>query len=66
MSGVAVDEDHLLVADYENFSILVFSRSDGAHVLCFGSKGSGNSQFNTPQGVALDGKHLYIADLVNN
>jgi DNA-binding beta-propeller fold protein YncE len=54
------------VADYRNNRIQKFT-SAGAFVATWGSYGTGNGQFSTPKGVAVDGAgNIYIADTGNS
>jgi NHL repeat len=65
---VAVDgQDNVYVADYGNFRIQKFD-SSGVFQLAWGSKGSGNGQFDSgPFGVAVDpAGSLYVTDPGNS
>ena len=64
--GIAFGRDGMYaVVDYSNNCVWIFDRHDQL-VRKFGSKGTGNGQFNTPYGVAFDdNNHLYVTD-VNN
>jgi sugar lactone lactonase YvrE len=48
------------------FNVVKFS-SSGSYLSSFGSAGSGNGQFNDPEGIAIDaGGSIYVADSGNN
>jgi DNA-binding beta-propeller fold protein YncE len=54
------------VADSGNNRILMFT-SSGAYLTQWGTRGTGNGQFNRPYGVAVDGSgNVYVADTNNN
>jgi hypothetical protein len=65
--GIAVNSTNgdVYVADTGNDRIVEFS-SSLAYLATFGSTGSGNSQFNNPSAVAVDGSgNIYVADASN-
>jgi len=63
---VTVDEfDNIYVVDVSRHSVLKFD-SNGRLLLKFGTFGSGNKEFNRPQGIAYYNKTLYVADTKNN
>ena len=70
--GVAVDgSGNVYVADAGNNRIQKFSgptsQSPPTFALKWGTEGSGDGQFITPQGVAVDGSgNVYVADTANN
>lgn len=73
-TGVAVSPDDLTVwvAEAGNHRISVWSRPDSvstdwSNLTTFGSEGSGPSQFNNPDGVAVsaDGRKVWVADTDN-
>ena len=54
------------VTDDTNHCVWIFDKKDQL-VTKFGSKGTGNGQFNRPLGVAFDAhNHLYVTDYKNN
>lgn len=58
--------NRILVADSGNHRIQAFD-SLGNFISSFGSSGSGTGQFNTPQGLAVDGQgRVIVADRGNN
>jgi len=48
----------LFVAIYR---VQVFNKSTGQYIRHFGSPGSGNSQFQSPYGVAIDGESVSLS-----
>jgi DNA-binding beta-propeller fold protein YncE len=63
--GVAFDSEGNLVVP--NHCIQVLRYSDGALVRTIGENCNGNSEFNTPRGVALDGAgHLVVVERDNH
>lgn len=68
--GVAMDGEGRLVyvSDFNAHCISVFSLQDGRFLRRFGSKGSGDSQFDSPRGLHFDEerKLLLIADCGNH
>ncbi len=63
---VAVDEEGaIFVVDAETDFMLKFS-SSGEELQSFGGSGSGLKEFNSPAGVAVFNKTLYVADTGNN
>jgi DNA-binding beta-propeller fold protein YncE len=66
---VALDRSgrHVYVADPGNDRIQAFSSTDGALYTAFGGHGSGDGQFDHPQGVAVDCQgNIYVADTGNH
>lgn len=64
--GIAVDaEGNSYVVDQENCRVQKFA-VDGSFITAWGSLGSGNTNFNYPMGIALDGTYVYVADYINN
>lgn len=67
-TGVAVAEDgSFYVSDgYGNSRVVKFS-AEGAYQFEWGTKGSGDGQFNIPHGLTLDAKgNVYVADRENS
>lgn len=65
-TGIAVDgAGFVYVVDAGNGRIQKFT-SGGTFVTMWGSRGSGNSQFNTPEGIAVHGGTVYVADSFNH
>lgn len=68
--GVAVDSVARLiyVSEVGNHRISVFSLEDGRFVHCFGSQGTGDSEFTSPLGLHFDEERqlLLIADCTNH
>jgi PKD repeat protein len=69
---IAIYGNRLYVADADNHRIQIFDISNPAAPAyagtlgTTGSPGSGNNQFNTPQGVAVDANYIYVADTENH
>jgi RHS repeat-associated protein len=64
--GIVVSGGHVYVADSGNNRVEEFG-TEGAYVAQFGSKGSGNGQFSTPNGMAADSAgDLYVTDVGND
>jgi sugar lactone lactonase YvrE len=63
--GVALDtEGNVYIADTGNNKIQLFHL--GGFWYEWGSLGSGDGQFNSPHGIAVDGSEIYVADTGNN
>ena len=58
------DRDNILVADTGNHRVQVFNLF-GSFQTAFGSQGSADSQFQSPQGIAFDGMSIFVADTGN-
>ncbi len=56
----------LYIVDTYNFRILPYNPATDTYGAAIGSFGIGDGQFNTPQGVAVDDTHMYVADSGNN
>lgn len=67
-NAVAVSGNTLAVADTENHRIAFFNTTNGSFIRNLGgTQGSGNGQFNLPNGVAFDAAgNLYVADTWNH
>ena len=52
--GVAVDDDHIYVADSDNHRVQIFDRETYAYQSTLGSFGTGDYEFNKPPDVAVD------------
>jgi len=52
----------VVVADYSNHRVCVFSPSDGALLRTWGANGTGNSQFMSPRVLATSRNRLYVLD----
>ncbi|WP_448539589.1 PKD domain-containing protein [Roseiflexus sp.] len=69
---IAIYGNLLYVADADNHRVQIFNISNPAAPAyagtlgTTGSPGSGNNQFNTPQGVAVDANYIYVADTENH
>jgi uncharacterized repeat protein (TIGR02543 family) len=65
--GIACDSTgHVYVVDNGNNRVQVFA-SDGTFLGKWGTFGtSGDDQFNSPLGIAVDGAEVYVADVGNN
>jgi len=67
--GLAIDHDHdrILIADSGNHRVQSWSLSEQAPLSCVGHRGSGDLEFNTPVGMAIDKHHrIVITDTCNN
>jgi DNA-binding beta-propeller fold protein YncE len=67
LSGVATDDTHIYIAT-SNDVIIKALCSTLDWVATYGSSGSGNGQYNNPEGIVYnpDDGHLYVADAGNN
>ena len=61
--GVTINQkNELLIAEFGGSRVSIFN-SKGEKIRSFGSKGSGNGQFNSPYGIAVDGSgDILVAD----
>ncbi|UCH43725.1 MAG: SMP-30/gluconolactonase/LRE family protein [Dehalococcoidales bacterium] len=66
--GIDIEGDYLYVVDTFDHKVKVFNIELGMEsVFNFGRQGSGNGEFNFPNGLSLDAKgRIYIADRENN
>jgi len=66
--GIDIEGNYLYVVDTFDHKVKVFDIEMGMEpVFNFGRQGSGNGEFNFPNGLALDAKgRIYIADRENN
>lgn len=63
---VCMDSDLVYVTEYEGHCVSVFTKN-GKFVTSFGSRGSGEGQFDHPYGITIDADgFLYVSDRVNN
>jgi DNA-binding beta-propeller fold protein YncE len=67
LNGVCADDAVIMVSE-DAHRISVFSRGDGALLRRFGSKGSGDSQFEVPLGLCFTTGHCHVAvaDCIND
>ena len=64
--GVAVGHNVIAVSEYDNHVVKTFTLQ-GDYLSKFGSHGSGNGQFNNPQGLTFHSKgQLYVVDQGNH
>lgn len=47
-------------------TLQVFDKNSGVYLRQFGSRGEGNGQLQYPNGVAVDGAHLYVTEKGNH
>jgi len=69
--GLAIDHDHdrILIVDHLNNRVQSWSLSEQSFLSCIGKYGSGDLEFQCPQGIAVDNHHLLrflIADTKNH
>ncbi len=64
--GIAADEEHIYVTDYDKDCISVFNRNDGTYVRSWGRIESGNMELTGPTCVAVDDTYVYVADSINH
>lgn len=58
-------QDRIYVSDGDGHRIVVFDMK-GKHLFSFGTKGDGEGEFYSPQGVAIDNEgKVYVADMFN-
>src|SRR5690606_658690 len=66
INAIAVNGSLLLVTDTDHHRIAAFNTT-GTFIKHWGSLGSGNGQFNFPQGIAFDSAgNVYVADTFNH
>lgn len=63
---LATDGTNLYVTDRTGNKVYKRLASSGAPDTSWGSSGSGNGQFSSPDGIALSGGELYVVDVGNN
>lgn len=64
--GIAIDDkDRVWVVDTMSHKVKVFDK-DGAQLFDFGQFGYGDEEFNFPNGIAVKGDRIYVADRENN
>ena len=63
---VAVDGTSVYVTDRGQNKFFMFNEGTGAFVGSYGSLGTGDGQFQDPQGIGYGGGQLYIADVKND
>lgn len=68
--GIAVDDQHIYVTEYSYHRVKKFNKETFAFVAKMPatgtSSGTGNDQFSSPTGIAVDGDYLYIAEYGNH
>jgi len=65
--AVSVREDEVFVSDSERHCVSIFSRSLGGILRSFGTNGSGQGNFRSPRGIALDKNyHVFVVDSENH
>ncbi len=63
--GIAVSGERIYISDTENNRIQIFD-VHGKPLAIFGGMGSGDGQFNSPSGIAVDGSgNVYVVDRFN-
>jgi hypothetical protein len=60
--GVKIFGNFVYATDLINYRVQIFNKTTGAFVSKFGTQGSGNSQFEQPKGIDVDGNFIYVAD----
>jgi len=63
---VAVDGSSVYVTDRGQNKFFMFNEANGALVGSFGGLGTGNGQFQDPQGIAFGGGELFVSDVKND
>jgi tripartite motif-containing protein 71 len=63
---VAVDDTSVYVTDRGQNKFFMFTKATGALVGSFGALGSGNGQFQDPQGIGFGDGELFISDVKND
>jgi tripartite motif-containing protein 71 len=63
---VAVDGTSVYVTDRGQNKFFMFNEGSGAFVASYGGLGTGNGQFQDPQGIGYGGGQLYISDVKND
>ena len=66
--GIAASKDHLYVADCYLDSVQKLKLQNGEWITTIGESGSGDKEFDSPFGIALDevNSRLYVCDYCNN
>jgi tripartite motif-containing protein 2/3/tripartite motif-containing protein 71 len=66
--GVCADDDVIVVSEIDAHRISAFSRGDGALLRRFGTKGSGDGELNSPNGLCFvsSDHHVAVADTNNS
>jgi hypothetical protein len=62
--SLALDAEHLYVADAQDCAVKVFSK-DGRFLRSFGRKGRGPGDLSFPSGVSVAGGRIHVADKLN-
>ncbi|WP_374688856.1 6-bladed beta-propeller [Promineifilum sp.] len=66
-NAIAISGTTLAVADTENNRIAFYNTTNGSFIRWLGAQGTGNGQFDRPNGVAYDAAgNLYVADTWNH
>jgi hypothetical protein len=66
VAGVHVDDTYLWLTIPTTSALHRLTKSDMAFVDSYGSPGSGDAQFNAPDGICGDHDYLYVADRAND
>lgn len=66
-TDVAADSTNLWITDTNNHRVLKYNKAGGYYVTSFGSSGSGDGQFSSPKGIALDSSgNAFVVDTGNS